>query len=170
MNRKTVYWTGVGLIARDILCDRFRSPCCCALFVAKANWENTSCLGGVAAKSHSPFLLPLQRIECGSEEYSVGCIAIGLWIQVVVEDRLFLSISSYLQYGGVFSEAELCDVVCCCLLGLRVLHSQGIQHGVICMGVRDRIECEFGSYLSRFRWSCGSVNIGTRKQFAICRR
>lgn len=91
-------------------------------------------------------------------------------MQIVVEDRLFLSISSYLQYGGVLSETELCDVVCCCLLGLRVLHSQGIQHGVICMGVRDRIECEFGSYLSRFRWSCGSVNIGTRKQFAICRR
>ena len=58
-------------------------------------------------------------------------LARGIMNQVVMEYSVCGSIDAYLMDGNRFTEDEIREIACCCLLGLEHLHNHDITHGVI---------------------------------------
>ena len=58
-------------------------------------------------------------------------LARGIMNQVVMEYSVCKSVNSYLMDGNRFTEDEIREIACCCLLGLKHLHNHDITHGVI---------------------------------------
>ena len=51
--------------------------------------------------------------------------------QVVMEYSVCESVDSYLLNGNRFTEDEIREIACCCLLGLEHLHNHDATHGAI---------------------------------------
>ena len=51
--------------------------------------------------------------------------------QVVMEYSVCESVDSYLLNGNRFTEDEIREIACCCLLRLEHLHNHDVTHGVI---------------------------------------
>ena len=51
--------------------------------------------------------------------------------QVVMEYSVCGSVDSHLLNGNCFTEDEIREIACCCLLGLEHLHNHDVTNGVI---------------------------------------